>query len=100
MKDFEKIINKEHSSCIVNHKGINLFVIENRNTGKLTPIPCVCKVFTNNSNSKALKIANNNSKCFMTSKALGIESQFNDCYSCYRQCLEQFNNKNIFLVKK
>lgn len=100
MRDFENIIYRRNDSYIVNHKGINLFVIENRNTGKLIPMPCVCKAFTNNPNGKALKIANNNSKCFMTSKALGIESQFNDCYSCYRQCLEQFNNKNIYLIKK
>lgn len=100
MRDYRKIINKQHDRYKIKHKGVNLFVIEDSETGKLIPMKCVSKVYTNNPEGKALKIANNNSKCYMTSKALGIEANFNDCYDCYRQCLTQFDNNNIFLLKK
>lgn len=100
MKDFESIMTRSHSNYDIEHKGVNLFVIRDNNTGKVKPLPCISKVYTNDPNGKAVKIANNNSKCFMSSKALGVTAQFNDCYSCHRQCIEEFKNNNIFLVKK
>lgn len=68
-------------------------------TKKLTPLPCVNKIYTNTP-GKVLKIANNSSKCYNTSKALGIEAKFNDCYHCHRQCLDKYNKNELFLIKK
>lgn len=99
-KDFETIISNRSERYSVKHKGVKLFVIEDSKNQKVIPLPCVSKIFTNNPNNKILKIANNNSKCYMVSKAFNIECKFNDCYTCYRQCLEHLNNKNLYLVKK
>lgn len=98
-KDFEKIIKNNDSKYGIKHKGVKLFVIENFDTGKVIPLPCVTKVFSNDPNKK-LKFANNNSKCYMTSKALNIECKFNDCLYCYKQCLEHLNDKSLYLIKK
>lgn len=100
MKEFENIITHNSRTYTIEHKGVNLFVIRNNETGKVKPLPCISKTYTNNPDGKALKIANNNSKCYMSSKALGVTAQFNDCYSCHRQCIAEYNNNNIYLTKK
>lgn len=97
---FQEILLNNNSDYSIEHKGVKLFLIVNIKTGKVKPLPCISKVYTNNPDGKALKIANNNSKCYMSSKALGVTAQFNDCYSCHRQCIEEYNNNNIYLVKK
>lgn len=100
MKDFESIMTQSNSRYTIEHKGVNLFVIKENSTGKIKPLPCISKVYTNDPKGKAVKIANNNSKCFMSSKMLGITAQFNNCHSCHRQCIEEFKNNKIFLIKK
>lgn len=98
-KDFEKILNNNHSVYNIYHKGFRLVLLKNNKTNQLTQLPCVNKMYSN-SPDKLLKIANNGSKCYMTSKALGITDTYNNCVECHKQCLEKYSNNELFLIKK
>jgi len=100
LQDFRSILTSRSRSYVLEHKGVNLFLIKNQATNSLKPLPCISKVYTNAPNGKALKIANNNSKCYMSSKSLGVEAQFNNCDICHMQCIEEYDKGRIYLVKK
>lgn len=97
---FNSILCNRNNDYIIENKSINLYIIKNTHTGKLVNLPCVNKIYTTNSNCKAIKIAKNSSHCFNTFKAFDIEPSYNDCIECHKQSLSKLKNKQLKIIKK